>query len=103
MKRLTFLLFILCGVAACLAQKSAFTLEQVMSSPFPTALTAAARANRIAWVFNSKGERNVWTADAPEFIGRQLTHYQGDDGQDIFAVTLTPNGKTVLDRKSTRL
>ena len=67
-----------------------------MSSPFPTALTAAAKANRIAWVFNSKGERNVWTADAPEFIGRQLTHYQGDDGQDIFAVTLTPNGKTVL-------
>ncbi|MCU1331159.1 MAG: peptidase prolyl oligopeptidase active site region, partial [Candidatus Angelobacter sp.] len=67
-----------------------------MSSPFPTALTAAAKANRIAWVFNSKGERNIWIADAPDFAARQVTHYQGDDGQDIFAVKLTPDGKTVV-------
>src|SRR5215471_10778710 len=78
------------------AEKSSFTVEQVMSSPFPTELTSAAKANRIAWVFNSKGERNVWVADAPDFAARQITHYQGDDGQDIFAVKLTPDGKTVL-------
>jgi dipeptidyl aminopeptidase/acylaminoacyl peptidase len=35
-------------------------------------------------------------ADAPDFAGRQVTHYQGDDGQDIFAVKLTPDGKTVV-------
>ena len=68
------------------APKNGFTLEQVMSSPFPTALTSAAKANRIAWVFDSKGERNVWVADAPDFAARQITHYQGDNGQDIFAV-----------------
>ena len=96
MKRLTLLLLTTLFAVACFAQKPGFTLEQVMSSPFPTALTAAAKANRIAWVFNSKGERNVWIADAPEFTGRQVTHYQGDDGQDIFAVKLTPDGKTVL-------
>ncbi|HSK44255.1 MAG TPA: hypothetical protein VLA83_10260, partial [Candidatus Binatia bacterium] len=73
-----------------------FTVEQVMSSPFPTALTAAAKANRIAWVFDSRGERNIWVADAPDFAGRQVTHYEGDDGQDIFAVKLTPDGKTVV-------
>lgn len=67
-----------------------------MSSPFPTALTSAAKANRIAWVFDSRGERNVWVADAPDFTGKQVTHYQGDDGQDIFAVKLTPDGKTVV-------
>ena len=67
-----------------------------MSSPFPTALTTAAKANRIAWVFDSKGERNIWVADAPDFAARQVTHYQGDDGQDIFAVKLTPDGKTVV-------
>jgi len=76
--------------------KPGFTLEQVMSSPFPTALTSAAKANRIAWVFDSRGERNVWAADAPDFAGRQVTHYQGDDGQDIFSVKLTPDGKTVV-------
>ncbi len=67
-----------------------------MGSPFPTALTSAAKANRIAWVFDNQGERNIWIADAPDFAGRQVTHYQGDDGQDIFAVKLTPDGKTVV-------
>ncbi len=67
-----------------------------MSAPFPTALTAAPKSNRIAWVFNSRGERNVWVADAPEFAARQVTHYEGDNGQDIFAAKLTPDGKTVL-------
>src|SRR5262249_32354512 len=88
-------LLILLGASA-IAQKPGFTLEQVMSSPFPTALTSAAKANRIAWVFDSRGERNVWVADVPEFAARQVTHYQGDDGQDIFAVKLTPDGQTVV-------
>ncbi|HEY2117319.1 MAG TPA: DPP IV N-terminal domain-containing protein [Candidatus Angelobacter sp.] len=94
-------LLVLLLAASSVAQKTnftkpRFTLEQVMSSPFPTALTSAAKANRIAWVFDSKGERNIWIADAPDFAGRQVTHYEGDDGQDIFAVKLTPDGKTVV-------
>ncbi|HWG40461.1 MAG TPA: DPP IV N-terminal domain-containing protein, partial [Candidatus Acidoferrales bacterium] len=100
MKFLRFILLILVFATSSIAQnanfKPSFTLEQVMSSPFPTALTSAAKANRIAWVFDSRGERNVWMADAPDFAGRQVTHYQGDDGQDIFAVKLTPDGKTVV-------
>jgi len=82
--------------AVAVAQKRSFTLEQVMSSPFPTALTVAARSNRIAWVFNNRGERNIWIADAPGFAARQITHYQGDDGQDILALALTPEGQTVV-------
>jgi dipeptidyl aminopeptidase/acylaminoacyl peptidase len=78
----------------------AFSLEQVMSSPFPTNLVAAQpttdRAGRIAWVFTSKGERNVWVADAPNFAGRQVTHYSGDDGMPIAALKLTPDGQTVV-------
>jgi dipeptidyl aminopeptidase/acylaminoacyl peptidase len=96
MKLLRLLLLILISTASSIAQNPGFTVEQVMSSPFPTALTSAAKANRIAWVFDSKGERNIWVADAPDFAGRQITHYQGDDGQDIFAVKLTPDGKTVV-------
>jgi dipeptidyl aminopeptidase/acylaminoacyl peptidase len=103
MKRLTLALFTLVVATVSWAQQPGFTLEQVMSSPFPKALTAAAKANRIAWVFNSKGERNVWIADAPEFAGRQVTHYQGDNGQDIYAVKLTPDGKTVLYARGSEL
>ena len=67
-----------------------------MSSPFPTGLTAADKANRIAWVFDLRGERNVWVADAPGFEARQVTHYQGDDGQQILSLRLTPDGKTAV-------
>lgn len=78
------------------AQGQSFTLEQVMSSPFPTGLTAAKQANRIAWVFDLKGERNVWIADSPKFDARQVTHYRGDDGQQILSLRLTPDGKTAV-------
>jgi dipeptidyl aminopeptidase/acylaminoacyl peptidase len=94
----------------CSAQTAphAFSLEQVMSSPFPTNLVAAGHsgehaagntndhAGRIAWVFSSRGERNVWIADAPNFEARQVTHYVGDDGLPIAALKLTPDGRTVV-------
>jgi dipeptidyl aminopeptidase/acylaminoacyl peptidase len=73
-----------------------FTIEQVLSAPFPYGLTNASGAPRIAWVFDNKGERNVWVADAPDFKPRQVTHYKGDDGQAIASVKLTPDGKAIV-------
>jgi len=78
---------------ACLAE--GFTIEQVLSAPFPSCLTSASHALRVAWVFDNKGERNIWVADAPGFVPRQVTHYKGDDGQAIASVRLTPDGKTI--------
>ena len=78
--------------------QSPFTVEQVISSPFPSELVSATQGNRVAWVFNAKGVRNVWVADGPDFAhsARQLTHYSADDGQPIASLRLTPDGKTVL-------
>lgn len=73
-----------------------FTIEQVLGAPFPYGLTSAAHAPRVAWVFDNKGERNIWVADTPDFVPRQVTHYKGDDGQPIASVRLTPDGKTVV-------
>jgi dipeptidyl aminopeptidase/acylaminoacyl peptidase len=73
-----------------------FTIEQVLSAPFPYGLTSAAHAPRVAWVFDNKGERNICVADAPAFTPRQVTHYKGDDGQAIGSVRLTPDGKTIV-------
>ena len=73
-----------------------FTLEQVLSSPFPSQLRSAANANRIVWAVNQKGVRNIWIADAPAFVARQVTNYSADDGQAISSVRLTPDGKTVV-------
>jgi dipeptidyl aminopeptidase/acylaminoacyl peptidase len=78
--------------------QSPFTVEQVMSSAFPTNLVAASRGSRVAWVFDAKGVRNVWLADGPDFIhtARPVTHYSADDGQPIASLRLTPDGKTAV-------
>ena len=85
------------------AAPQAFTLEQALSSPFPSNLVAADHAGRIAWVFAFKGARNVWVADAPNFEARQVTHYEGDDGMPIAALKLTPDGKTVVYARGTEV
>src|SRR4051812_23723624 len=88
----TCLLFVTLAIPA----HAKFSLEQVMSGPFPSNLTAAKNSPRIAWAVNAKGEKNVWVADAPDFKARQVTHYSGDSGLAIASVRLTPDGKTVL-------
>lgn len=78
------------------ARAQGFTLEQALGYPFPDELTAAKRGERIAWVFNLRGSRNVWVAEGPAFAGRQVTHYTGDDGMPIASLRLTPDGRTVV-------
>src|SRR5436309_14016337 len=85
----------------CLAE--AFTIGQVLSAPFPSGLTSASHAARVAWVFDNKGERNIWVASSPDFAPRQVTHYKGDDGQQIASVRLTPDGKTVVYARGSEL
>jgi len=85
----------------CFAE--AFTIEQVLSAPFPSALTTAAHAPRVAWIFDHKGERNIWVADAPDFVPRQVTRYAGDEGQQIAGVRLSPDGKTIVYARGTEV
>src|SRR5437667_12547787 len=73
-----------------------FTLDQVMSSPFPSNLIAAKRSGRVAWVINAKGLRNLWIAAAPNFAARQVTHYGEDDGVLISVLRITAAGPTVV-------
>ena len=83
----------------CLGPKlfaGTFTIEQVLSSPFPANLVAASHAGRIAWVFDSKGARNIWVADPPNYVARQVTQYSGDDGQPIASLRITPDGRTLV-------
>src|SRR5947209_8168245 len=98
--RRSFLLALECTLAIlsllAASQATNFTLEQVLSSPFPSGLTAATHAARIAWVFDKQGARNVWVADGPNFVARQVTHYSGDDGEPIASLRLTPDGRTVV-------
>jgi len=89
--------------ASISAFTQSFTVEQVMSSPFPTQLTSARSADIVGWVFNNKGAENVWIAAAPDYVGRQVTHYSGDDGQRIASLKVTPDGRTILYARGSEL
>lgn len=82
-----------------MARSRSFTLEQVMSAAFPSDLTAAPVGAKAAWVFNVKGVRNVWVAEASpdgKFVARQLTSYSQDDGQDIGEMAWLSDGSGIV-------
>jgi dipeptidyl aminopeptidase/acylaminoacyl peptidase len=96
LKTVAFILFVFAGVAAA---RGSFTLEQVMSSPFPTDLVASPTGGRVAWVFDARGLRNIWVAEPSGgggYRSRQLTRYTQDDGQEIAELTWTPDGRAIL-------
>src|ERR1700693_144397 len=93
--RISLAAIVVCTVAFSAPAKR-FTLEQIMSAPFPTDLTAAPKGGAIAWVLNQKGARTLWAAEAPDYKGRQLTNYRDDDGQEIDQITFTPDGRSIL-------
>jgi dipeptidyl aminopeptidase/acylaminoacyl peptidase len=80
---------------SAVTRANGFTIEQVLSSPFPSELIASAGGDRVAWVFRVEGRRNIWIAEAPAFKGRQLTRYDKDDGQDITQVVFSPDGNWI--------
>jgi len=73
-----------------------FTLEQVLSAPFPADLVAAPGGGKVAWMLNEHGARNVWMAAAPDYKGVRLTSYTEDDGQDVGQLAWTPDGHAVV-------
>ncbi|PYT00723.1 MAG: hypothetical protein DMF65_08405 [Acidobacteria bacterium] len=81
---------------AASARQGGFTLEQVLSSPFPSELASARRGERVAWAFDAEGRRNVWVAEGPQFQARQLTHFDRDDGQELGDLSFSADGNWVV-------
>src|SRR5204862_8133160 len=77
-------------------QQSGFTIEQVMSAPFPDELTAAPSGGAVAWVFNTRGARNIWVAAPPDYAGRAVTAYADDDGQEVGDLRWTPDTRAIV-------
>jgi dipeptidyl aminopeptidase/acylaminoacyl peptidase len=91
-----FLMAVACWSPAPAAETEPFTLEQVLSAPFPSELVAAPAGGKVAWVFNASGARNIWVAEAPDFKARTLTSYASDDGQEIADLAWTPDGGAIV-------
>src|SRR5215831_13244269 len=73
-----------------------FSLEQVLSAPFPSELTAAKSVPRVAWVLDEQGKRNIYVAEAPEFKARRLTSYLAEDGQELSGLQFSADANTIL-------
>jgi N-acyl-D-aspartate/D-glutamate deacylase/dipeptidyl aminopeptidase/acylaminoacyl peptidase len=100
-----FCLLLVCGsgfdISSISAQQSpgtanSFTLDQVLSSPFPSELTASPKGERVAWVFNAQGKRNIWVAEGAQFKARQLTRNNEDSGIEIGSLAFTHDGKWIV-------
>ena len=79
-----------------LAQPSRlFTIDQVMSAPFPSSITASP-TGKLAWIQNAKGVRNIWLAEPPAYKGRQLTAYTQDDGEEMGELAWTSDEHAII-------
>ncbi len=91
---LALVIFLIC-VSRTPAQSS-FTLEQIMSAPFPANLTASKTGGRLAWTLDQQGRRNIWVAEAPGFRVRQLTKYDTDEGQPLSDLHFSSDGNMIV-------
>ena len=76
-----------------------FSIEQVMSAPFPSAPVAAPQGGRVAWVYDAGGSRNIWVAEPGAngaFGAHAITAYAGDEGVDMGEVSWSPDGRHVV-------
>jgi dipeptidyl aminopeptidase/acylaminoacyl peptidase len=94
MKKLLFAAVLTCVVGA--QAPGPFTLEQVLSFPFPANLVASPAGSTIAWTFNERGARNIYVASGPDFAPRKITPYAGDEGQELTGTTFSADGRTLV-------
>ncbi|HEY4008696.1 MAG TPA: hypothetical protein VGM11_00990, partial [Acidobacteriaceae bacterium] len=93
------LLFLLSAAWALSAQQP-FTLQQVLSAPYASELTAAPVGNQFAWVENAEGHRNLWLG-SPHLSAHQLTIFDQDDGLDVSDLAWSPDATIVAFTRST--
>ena len=89
-------LLMLAATPALAQAPAAPSLEQALGYPFVSDLVAAAHADRIAWVQDVRGVRNVWMAEGPGFAPRKLTRYTADDGQELTGLAWSPDGRRLV-------
>jgi len=88
------LLYIFCYSSPVAPQS--ITLNQLMSVPFPSNLVVAPGGDKIAWVFNEQGQRNIYLAAAPAYVPEKITNYDNDDGQELGGLAFSYDGNMLV-------
>lgn len=74
----------------------AFTIDDVLSSPFPDNLIASPKGDAIAWTANAAGVQNIRVAAAPGYQPAQVTAFTADDGLEIGEIAWAPDEKRLF-------
>src|SRR5439155_25218799 len=88
MKRIAAVVMLVAGLAAAAvvpraATATGPTIDRFLSPAYPQELVSAKKADRIAWWAYERGQRNVYTAAAPDFRPARLTQFPDDNGVEI--------------------
>jgi dipeptidyl aminopeptidase/acylaminoacyl peptidase len=90
----------LLGVSAPLGAQArpatTYSIDQFLSPASPLEVSAARKADRIAWVSYERGMRNVYVASAPDFKPVRITKFMSDDGVDVGSVRLSDDGTMAI-------
>lgn len=81
MKKL--LLFIISFNISFLITAQVADLHSFMSAPYLSSLVISPKTDKLAWVENAKGVRNIYVASKPDYIPLKITQYTQDDGIEI--------------------
>ena len=81
--------------SAALAQHAPFTIEQVLSAPYPTGLSPAPVGALAAWTFNDRGVRNLWVGTGQGARARAITAFTADDGHDIGDIVWSADARSI--------
>jgi dipeptidyl aminopeptidase/acylaminoacyl peptidase len=73
-----------------------YTIDQFLSPPSPLEVSAAGKADKLAWVTYERGLRNVYVASAPDFKAKRITSFMKDDGVDVGSVRLSDDGSMAI-------
>ena len=91
---------LLFGTAEILFSQQPFSLQQVLSAPYASELTAAPVGDRFAWVENAEGHHNLWLG-GPHAPAHQLTIFDQDDGLDLYSLTWSPDASIIAFTRAT--
>jgi dipeptidyl-peptidase 4 len=86
---------IVAGVAFAPALAQTSSVAPYIAPAFPQNLVAATKANRIAWIAYDHGQRNVYTAAAPDYKATRLTSFLEDNGITLSDLNISDDGSIV--------
>jgi dipeptidyl aminopeptidase/acylaminoacyl peptidase len=88
------------GAAWNLSAQQSFSLQQILSAPYASELTAAPVGDRFAWVENAEGHHNLWLG-GPRAPAHQLTIFDQDDGLDLYSLAWSPDASLIAFTRTT--